>query len=122
MSILTGLAAEALEDFADDFEDGTLIVPGARTSDGQGGFTNGTPTSYPCKALVVDYSDFRRQTLGIPATDRQVLVLGASVAVIPAKGHKITAPDPAKGGAPTTFEVIAKSGDPASAVYRLQGR
>ena len=122
MSILTGLAEEALEDFADDFEEGTLIVPGARTPDGQGGFTNGTPTSYPCKALVVDYSDYRRQTLGIPATDRQVLVLGASVTVIPAKGHKITAPDPAKGGEPTTFEIIAKSGDPASAVYRLQGR
>lgn len=125
MSILTGLADEALADFAEDFEDGTLIVPGARTPDGQGGFFNGPAVSYPCKALVVDYSDYRRQTLGIPATDRQVLVLGASLPVyvaIPVVGSKITAPDPAKGGAPTTFVVIAKSGDPASALYRLQGR
>ena len=124
MSILDGLAAEALEDFGDDFEDGTLTVPGAKVSNGQGGFTTGSPTDHPCKALVTRYSDYRRQALGIPATDRQVLVLGASLpaGVIPAKGCKITAPDPAKGLALTTFEVIAIDGDPASALYRLQGR
>lgn len=122
MSILTGLAAEALEDFGDDFEDGVLTVPGQKVSDGQGGFTTSQPTSHPCKVLVTDYSDFRRQSLGIPATDRQVLVLGASlpIGIVPAKGHKITAPDPSSGGAPRAFEVIAKSGDPASALYRLQ--
>ena len=124
MSILTGLAAEALEDFGDDFEDGTLTVPGQKASDGQGGFTTGQPAAHGCKALVTDYSDYRRQSLGIPANDRQVLVLGASLpaGVIPLKGHKITAPDPSAGGALKTFEVIAKSGDPASAVYRLQAR
>lgn len=126
MSILTGLAAEALEDFGDDLEDGVLIVPaGSKDSDGQGGFTRtAQPVSHPCKALVTDYSDYRRQSLGIPASDRQVLVLGASLpaGVIPLKGHKITAPDPSAGGALKTFEVIAKSGDPASAVYRLQAR
>lgn len=124
MSILTGLAAEALEDFGDDFEDGTLTVPGQKVSDGQGGFITGQPITHGCKALVTDYSDYRRQSLGIPATDRQVLVLGASLppGAIPLKGHKITAPDPSAGGALKTFEVIAKSGDPASAVYRLQAR
>lgn len=124
MSILTGLAAEALEDFGDDFEDGTLTVPGQKVSDGQGGFTTSQPATHGCKALVTDYSDYRRQSLGIPATDRQVLVLGASLpaGIIPLKGHKITAPDPSAGGALKTFEVIAKSGDPASAVYRLQAR
>jgi len=124
MSILTGLAAEAFEDFGDDFEDGTLTVPGQKVSDGQGGFTTGQPVTHGCKALVTDYSDYRRQSLGIPANDRQVLVLGASLpaGVIPLKGHKITAPDPSAGGALKTFEVIAKSGDPASAVYRLQAR
>lgn len=122
MSILTGLATEALEDFGDDFEEGSLTVPGLKDSDGQGGFTTGQPVAHTCKVLVTDYSDFRRQSLGIPATDRQVLVLGASLpsGIIPAKGHKITAPDPSNGGAPRTFEVISKSGDPASALYRLQ--
>jgi hypothetical protein len=124
MSILDGVADEALEDFGDDFEDGALTVPGARVPDGQGGFKTGPATVYPCKVLLTDYSDYRRQTLGIPATDRQVLVLGASLpsGVIPAKGHRITAPDPAKGLLPTTFDVIAKTGDPAAALYKLQAR
>ncbi|WP_313014649.1 hypothetical protein [Brevundimonas sp.] len=124
MSIITGVAEEALEDFGEDFEVGALTVPGARIPDGQGGFKTGPATVYPCRVLLTDYSDYRRQTLGIPATDRQVLVLGASLpaGVIPAKGHQITAPDPAKGLLPTTFDVIAKTGDPAAALYKLQAR
>lgn len=124
MSIVTGVADEAYEDFAEDFEDGTLTVPAGRVSDNQGGWINTDPQEHPCKALVTDYSDFRRASLGIPGTDRLVLVLGGSLpaGVIPAKGHKITAPDPAKGLASSTFEVIAKTGDPAAALYELQGR
>ena len=124
MSIITGVAAEALADFGEDFEGGSLIVPGAPSPDGQGGFTNGVSTVYQCLVLVTDYSDHRRQALGIPATDRQVLILGASLpsGVIPDKGHKITAPDPSKGLALSTFDVIAKTGDPAGALYKLQAR
>lgn len=124
MSILDGVADEALADFGEDFESGSLTVPGVRTPDGQGGFINGPATVYPCLVLLTDYSDYRRQALGIPATDRQVLVLGASLpsGIIPAAGHKITAPDPAKGLLPTTFDVIAKTGDPAAALYKLQAR
>lgn len=124
MSILDGVADEALADFGDDFEIGSLTVPGVRAPDGQGGFTNGPATVYPCLVLLTDYSDYRRQALGIPATDRQVLVLGASLpsGIIPTAGHKITAPDPAKGLLPTTFAVIAKTGDPAAALYKVQAR
>lgn len=124
MSIITGVAQEALEDFGGDFEGGSLIVPGSPSPDGQGGFTNEASTVYQCLVLVTDYSDYRRQALGIPATDRQVLVLGASLpsGIIPDKGHKITAPDPAKGLAMATFDVIAKTGDPAGALYKLQAR
>lgn len=124
MSIITGLAEEAYDDFAEDFEDGVLSVPGEKLPDGQGGWKTDDATSHPCKALVTNYSDYRRQTLGIPASDRLVLVLGASLpsGIIPAKGHKITAPDPARGLASATFDVIALGGDPAGAVYRLQGR
>lgn len=124
MSIITGVAQEALADFGEDFEGGSLTVPGPAVPDGQGGFTNGPSAIYPCLVLVTDYSDYRRQTLGIPATDRQVLVLGASLpsGIIPAQGHKITAPDPAKGMAMTAFDVIAKTGDPAGALYKLQAR
>lgn len=124
MSILDGVATDVLADFGDDFGEGVLIVPGERVSDGQGGWKTTSETAHPCKALLTDYSDYRRLTLGIPATDRQVLVLGASLpaGVIPANGHRITAPDPAKGLAPATFDVIAKSGDPAAALYKLQAR
>ena len=124
MSIITGEAEAAYEDFAEDFEDGVLTVPGERTSDGQGGWIPSNPTSHACKALITDYSDYRRISLGIPATDRQVLVLGQSLptGIVPAKGHQITAPDPSTGGAMLTFEVIAKTGDPASALYKLQAR
>lgn len=124
MSIITGEAEAAYEDFAEDFEDGVLIVPGERTSDGQGGWVPGSPTNHACKALITDYSDYRRISLGIPATDRQVLVLGKSLptGIVPAKGHQITAPDPSNGGTMRTFDVIAKTGDPASALYKLQAR
>jgi hypothetical protein len=122
MSILTGVAADALRDFGDDFENGTLFVPGVRNSDGQGGFTAGQATPHPCKVLLTSYSDYRRLALGIPATDRLVLVLGASLlaGVIPAKGHQVRAPDPAAGGALQTFDIVAVTGDPASALYKLQ--
>lgn len=124
MSIITGVAQEAFDDFAEDFESGSLQIVVGWTADGQGGRkpTYGDPI--PCLVLLTDYSDYRRQTLGIPATDRLVLVLGASLpsGITPAKGHRITAPDPAKGLLPTTFEVIAKTGDPAAALYKLQAR
>ena len=124
MSILDGVADDALANFGDDFGDGVLTIPGGRVPDGQGGWKATSETAHPCKALLTDYSDYRRQSLGIPATDRLVLVLGASLpsGVIPAKGQKITAPDPARGLAPATFDVIAKSGDPAAALYKLQAR
>lgn len=124
MSILDGVAADALADFGDDFGDGVLTIPGGRVSDGQGGWKTTDAPTYPCKALLTDYSDYRRLTLGIPATDRLVLVLGASLpaGIIPAKGQMITVPDPAKGLTPATFEVIAKTGDPAAALYKLQTR
>lgn len=124
MSIVDGLAAEALADFGEDFGDGVLTVPGTRTSDGQGGWIDGSPTPHPCRALLTDYSDFRRQALGIPATDRQVLVLGASLpaGVIPGAGHKVTVADPAFGLTLRTFDIVGRSGDPAGALYKLQVR
>jgi len=124
MSIISGVAQEAYDDFAEDFEDGVLTVPGGRTSDGQGGWIDTDPVEHSCKALVTDPSDFRRVALGIPATDRLVLVLGASLpsGVIPSAGHQITAPDPLQGLAMKTFDVIGRTGDPAGALLKLQAR
>lgn len=123
MGMLDGWPEQALKDFGPDLKDGTLNVPGPRVSDGQGGFTTGTPVPHTCKALVTDYSDYRRVSLGIPATDRQILVLAASLpaAVVPAAGHQISAWDPTTRGL-RDFQVIARSGDPAGAIYKLQAR
>lgn len=125
MSMLDGLDVEALEDFGDDFRDGYLIVEGEQVSDGRGGFHPiGFPVEHPCKVLVIDYSDRRRiADPSIPAEDRQVLILNASLpaGIHPNKGHKVRAPDPTRGNVLRTFEVVARTGDPAGALSRLQG-
>lgn len=99
------------------FSDGVLLVPSTPTSDGQGGTTPGTPVSKACKVLVDDYSDYRRQALGIPASDRKIIVLAASIAdaAIPAPGYTITA-------AGRDWSVVAVARDPAAATYELQAR
>jgi hypothetical protein len=99
------------------FKDAVLKVPGAATSDGQGGFTNAAPTERACKALVDDYSDARRQALGIPANDRKIIILGASIAAgaVPAVGHVVTIEN-------RDWSVVAVMRDPAGATYEVQGR
>ena len=99
------------------YRDATLKVPGTPTSDGQGGTIPGTPTERACKALVDDYSDYRRQALGIPANDRKIIVLAASVAAgaVPAVGHTINAEG-------RDWLIVSVTRDPASATYELQVR
>lgn len=124
MGMLDGWPEQALKDFGGDFRPGVLHVSAEGADDGQGGFTEGATTDHACLALVADYSDYRRQSLGIPATDRLILVLAASLpaGVVPAKGDGITADDPANGLQPALFEVIAKTGDLAGALFKVQGR
>lgn len=123
MSIVDGLAEEMLDAFGDEFKDGTVHAPGTQTADGQGGWIAGSPVDHPCKALVTDPSDTRRLALGIPATDRLILVLAASLDVLPLSGWHITAPDPHAGFADKTFLIIPPvRGDPAAVLYRLQAR
>lgn len=99
------------------FSDATLKVPGTQTADGQGGFTAGAPTERACKALVDDYSDYRRQALGIPANDRKIIVLAASIAsgAVPEPGYTINAEG-------RDWLIIGVNRDPASATYELQAR
>lgn len=115
MSILDELPAEVAEALDDVFRPVVLKVPGVSTPDGQGGFTPGEPTSHPCKALVDDYSDFRRSSAGIPATDRKIIILAASLSVEPAVGHTITAEG-------RDWQIIALTRDPAVATWEVQGR
>lgn len=122
MSIVDGLAAEMLDAFGDEFKDGTVHAPGTQTTDGQGGWIAGSPVDHACKVLVTEPSDYRRIVLGIPASDRLILVLAASLTVTPVDGWTITAPDPDRGFADRTFLIVAKKSDPAGVLYRLQAR
>ena len=115
MSILNDLPDVIAEALGDVFRDGVLKVPGEPTSDGQGGWIPGAPTSHPCKALVDDYSDMRRATAGIPAHDRKIIILAASLSVAPAGGHTINAEG-------RDWQIVALTRDPAGATYELQGR
>lgn len=117
MSILDELPDVIADALDDVFRDATLKIPGTATSDGQGGWTTGTPTERACKALVDDYSDFRRQSLGIPANDRKIIVLAASIAsgAVPAVGHTINAEG-------RDWLIVAMTRDPAKATYELQAR
>ncbi len=115
MSILDDLPDVIAEALDDVFRPGVLLVPGARTSDGQGGFKPGPAVEYPCKTLVDDYSDFRRSALGIPANDRKIIILAAGMAVPPAVGHTIRAEG-------RDWQIISLSRDPARATWECQGR
>lgn len=109
---LPGVMAEALDDV---FRDGILKVPGTRTSDGQGGWINGDPVEYPCKALVDDYSDMRRVSAGIPANDRKIIILSANLDVEPQVGHTLNAEG-------RDWQIVALARDPAKATWEAQGR
>lgn len=115
MSILDDLPDVIAEALGDVFRPAILKVPGAQVSDGQGGWTAGPPDEHSCKALVDDYSDFRRSALGIPGKDRKIIILAASVAVSPAVGHTIRAEG-------RDWSIISLTRDPAAATWEVQGR
>jgi len=115
MSILDDLPDAIAEALDDVFRDGVLKVPGGWDSDGQGGQLPRDPVEHTCKALVDDYSDMRRATAGIPAHDRKIIILAASLSVAPAVGHTINAEG-------RDWQIIALSRDPAKATWEAQGR
>lgn len=114
LDALPGVFAAALTPL---FRDGVLKVPGVAISDGQGGWTPGAPVPKACKVLVEDYSDYRRQAVGIPANDRKIIVLANSIAdgAVPAAGYTITAEG-------RDWSVVSVARDPAAATYELQAR
>lgn len=117
MSVFDDLPDIIADALGDEFKAATLSVPGAPYSDGQGGFITSAPASHGCKALVADYSQYRRASEGIPANDRNIIILGATLpdGVIPAPGQSITVESRA-------WQIIAVTRDPAAATYELQGR
>jgi len=91
-----------------------IIVRKARTPDSRGGFTE-TETETACKLLLDDYSAFARTSLGIPDTDRKILVLGHGLTPPPTPGNVLVVDG-------YRWVVIATKRDPAKAIYECQGR
>jgi hypothetical protein len=117
MSILDDLPALIGDALGSTFRDGSISVPGAQTSDGQGGYTTAAATVSTCKLLVEDFSDFRRASAGIPANDRKIIILASTIspAVVPVVGWTVTAES-------RDWQIIAVVRDPAAATYELQAR
>lgn len=116
MSILDrvpGIMAKAMGETV--FRAGVLKVPGERVSNGQGGWIAGPPTLHPCRALVDDFSAYRRAAGDIAGNDRKIIILAATLDVEPKVGHTINAEG-------RDWQIIALTRDPAGATYEVQGR
>ncbi len=86
----------------------------ARVADGRGGQTE-AETPVDCQALVTDYSAFSKSSLGIPDTDRKILVLGHGLTPPPAPGNILVIDG-------YRWVIVQTTRDPAKAVYECQSR
>lgn len=117
MGLLDGELAAIIGDAfgdADIFLDATLTVDGPTTGPNYDP-TPGTPTVYPCKAIVENYSDYFRKNALVEESDRKVMILATSLAVKPVEGNRITVSG-------LTLTVVTVATDPATAVWEVQGR
>jgi hypothetical protein len=86
----------------------------ARVSDGRGGWTE-TEAAEVCQALVTDYSAYAKGSLGIPDTDRKILLLGHGLTLPPQPGNIIVIEA-------YRWVIVQTMRDPAKAVYECQSR
>lgn len=116
MTILDSLPETIGAALSSVFRDATLSRVSARASDGRGGHAE-TITTDACKALVTEYTAWQRQSAGIPANERKILVLASTLAsgMAPRTGDEITI----QGRA---WSVIEVSSDPANATYECRAR
>lgn len=116
MSILDSLPSIISGALSDVFRDATLTRITASTSDGMGGHAQ-TTTTDACKALVTEYTAWQRQALGIPANERKILILAASLnsGLAPKPGDTLTIQG-------KVWSVVEVNSDPANATYECRGR
>jgi hypothetical protein len=86
----------------------------SRVPDGRGGWTE-TEAGEDCKVLVEDYSAFSKSSLGIPDTDRKILVLGYGLTPPPVPGNILVIDG-------YRWVIVTTKRDPAKAVYECQSR
>lgn len=98
-----------------------LVVPGAPTGP-EYDPTPGTPTTYPCRALVTDWSNYSRANGLVAAEDRKILIQAQGLPVPPRDGYSVEIDG-------DTYVLVSDGGaapavrrDPSTAVYTCRGR
>lgn len=84
------------------------------TDDGKGGFSKAT-TEYPIKYQPDDFSDYHRNSAGIPASDVRVLVLQHGVEFVPIKDDRFRLVNGLE------YAVVSFTSDPAQSYWRVHG-
>jgi hypothetical protein len=116
-SILEGpLAATIYKEMKFLFLDATLIRDTVTPSSPDIPFDPPAPTqsSYSCKAIVEDYSEYYKLNGLVGANDRKFIILTQSLSVTPAPGDRLTI----RG---QTYSIHQVTADPALATWTCQG-
>jgi hypothetical protein len=116
VSILDSLPAAVNAAMASLFRPAALKGTVTRVSDGRGGFEE-VFSVHACRALVTDYTAYQRAAGSIPADERKVLVLAASIADgrVPRPSDTITIQG-------RVWDVVEVTSDPANATYEARCR
>lgn len=116
MTILDSLPSIIGAAFSDIFRDATLSRVTRGASDGRGGYAQ-TTTTDACKALVTEYTAWQRQSAGIPANERKILVLASTLesGMAPKTGDMLTIQG-------RVWSIVEVSSDPANATYECRGK
>jgi hypothetical protein len=114
MNLLTGLDRLIADIAGPLMFSPALLIRKARVADTRGGFVE-TETASDCQALVIDYTATARAQIGIPDTDRNIMILGHGLSVPPIPGNVIAIDG-------YRWVVIQTTRDPAKAVYECQAR
>lgn len=93
------------------------VTPGTRTPGSLTGGANATTASYSARGILVEYDDKEIDGTLVVKGDKQVLLLGATIASskIPVPGDSVTIEG-------YTYNIIKVSRDPAAATYSCQVR
>ncbi len=101
----------------------TKVTAGTRTPGAASGGTNPTTADYACRGLVSDYDAAKIDGTLIERGDREVTLLGATIASaqVPTTQDRVTIAD-TPGGALVTYQIVRVGSDPVAATYTLQVR
>lgn len=93
------------------------VLPGTRSTNKPTAGLSQSVKRYPCKGMISDYANSKIDGTRVQANDREVLLLGASIA-----GNKVPEADDEITIEGKTYTIIRVARDPAAATYTCQVR